>query len=271
MKIIRPQGILIDITRCLGCGQCVEACRTLHGQSPEPEPGARLSASDRTVVDERYSQPVRRMCMHCLDPACASACPVAALRKTAAGPVVYDASRCLGCRYCLQACPFDVPRYEWDQPVPSVVKCDLCADRLAAGGLPACVEACPAEAAQFGPRDELIAEARRRIADDPTSYHPRIYGLEEVGGTSVLFLSPVSFEELGFPTGLPSEPLPDRTAVAIERVPGIVGVGALFLSAVWWITKRREEVARAEGPAEPPRRRRPDPPETTGNEEEHHV
>lgn len=275
MRLAIPHGLLIDITRCLGCGLCVESCRTLHGLPPEPAPGARLSASDRTVVENRDGHEVRRMCMHCLDPACASACPVAALRKTPLGPVVYDAGRCLGCRYCLQACPFDVPRYEWHSPAPKVVKCDLCTERVTAGGIPACAENCPAEATIWGPRRELLREARRRIQDDPASYYPRVYGLSEGGGTSVLFLSPVPFEELGFRTDLPTSPLPDLTAVALERVPGIVGAGTVLLSAIWWITERRAQVARAEGGRRRGRKASADgvpvPLPAGGGREEHHA
>src|SRR4029453_9879670 len=138
---------------------------------------------------------------------CASVCPVGALAKTADGPVVYDAKRCLGCRYCMVACPFGVPRYEWNAAVPAVRKCDLCVERAAAGEVPACGEACPAEATGSGTRAELLAEAHRRIREKG-GYVPQVFGETEVGGTSVLFLSPVSFAELGFPQGLGTDPLP---------------------------------------------------------------
>jgi formate dehydrogenase iron-sulfur subunit len=161
--------------------------------------------------------------------------------------VVYDASRCLGCRYCMVACPFSVPRYQWSRAVPAVAKCDLCASRLDRGELPACVEACPAEAVVFGPRHEMLAEAHRRIAESPEQYHPEVYGEHEAGGTSVLILSPVPFEVLGLRTDLASDPLPHLTAEALHRVPGIVSVGGAALWAIWWITRRREEVARSEG------------------------
>ena len=184
--------------------------------------------------------------MHCVDPSCASVCPVGALRKTAAGPVTYDARICLGCRYCMVACPFDVPRYEYSAAVPSVRKCDFCADRLAEGRVPACVEACPAEATVSGTRAELLAEARSRIAGNPGQYVDHVYGQHEAGGTSVLFLSPVPFEELGFKAGLPTEALPDITWGVLEKIPGVVSVGGAALFAVWWITHRRQEVAAAE-------------------------
>ncbi len=202
-----------------------------------PEPGTQALPTEPLHV--------RSLCLHCLDPSCTSVCPVGALRRTPEGPVLYDAARCLGCRYCMLACPFGVPRYEWHSATPAVRKCDLCAARRARGQAPACVEICPAEATQWGQRDELLAEARRRIAADPQGYVPRIYGEREVGGTSVLFLSPVPFETLGLRT-LGERPLPELTWVALEKVPGVVTIGGALLSAVWWITHRREEVAQAE-------------------------
>ena len=251
MTFVRPKALLIDVTRCIGCKECVRACLEAHDLGSDAEAVTGLSAHALTALSERGDLYVRQLCRHCVTPACASVCPVEALRKTPEGPVVYDASRCLGCRYCLQACPFGVPRYEWDKSVPSVVKCDMCAARVAEGKQTACAEACPAEATVFGFRDELIAEAHRRIADNPGTYHPVVYGELDAGGTSVLFLSPVPFEEIGFPQ-LGDQPLPALTAHALEKIPGIVSIGGALLAGIWWITRRREEVARAEHPQPSP-------------------
>lgn len=241
----KARALLIDIKRCIGCRACVGACKEAHG-FPVTDTDTELSATAYTaMVDHGDETHVRKLCMHCVSPSCVSVCPVGALRKTPAGPVVYEGERCLGCRYCMVACPFNVPRYEWTAAVPSVRKCDMCLARVEKGRLPACVEACPAEATVAGTRDELLAEAHRRIREDPGGYFPHVYGESEAGGTSVLFVSPVSFESLGFRQGLGGEPLPSLTWNALEKIPGVVTMGGAALMAVYWITHRREEVALA--------------------------
>lgn len=237
------KAMLIDITKCIGCRLCEQACKQIHHFPEEHEPV--LSATALTVVEERGDKFVRRGCMHCQDPACASACPVGALKKTALGPVVYDAGKCIGCRYCMLACPFQVPRYEWTKLAPYMKKCDMCAERVAAGGITKCAEVCPTGATIFGGRDELLAEAQKRIRENP-AYVNHIYGSEEVGGTSVFFLSDVAFEKLGFVTPPINQPMPVLTAGALSEVPTVVMVGCGVLSALYWITQRRREVAAAE-------------------------
>ena len=242
----KSRALLIDIKRCIGCRACVAACKQAHA-FPGDDTATELSATAYTaLVDKSEDIHVRKLCMHCLTPSCASVCPVGALQKTAAGPVEYDAVRCLGCRYCMVACPWSVPRYEWSALAPSVRKCDFCRERFAQGELPACVEACPVEATVAGTREDLVREAHRRVAEDPKGYDPQIYGETEAGGTSVLFLSPVPFAELGFRQGLGSEPLPGLTWEMLDKIPGVVTIGGTTLYALWWITHRREEVARAE-------------------------
>ena len=245
-------ALLFDSTHCIGCRACEEGCagKWNHPYDETIAAEEHLSAHKLTAVqtfqvggEERYN---RRLCMHCEEPTCVSTCPVAALRKTAEGPVVYDESRCIGCRYCMQACPFQVPSYEWNKRLPRVKKCDLCIERQTAGQKTACTEACPAAATLSGTREEMIAEAKRRIAENPEGYHPHIYGLTEVGGTSVFFLSAVPFDQLGMNTGLPHEGLPPLTWRALSAVPGVAAVGSVLLGGIYWITHRREEVAAAE-------------------------
>ena len=207
------KAILVDITKCIGCRSCEQACKQIHGFPMDTE--AKLSPTALTVMEQHGDRFVRRMCMHCEDPACASACLVGALKKTPFGPVTYDAAKCIGCRYCLVACPFSVPRYEWSKLVPLVKKCDMCAARQANGQPPACVEACPVQASIVGDRDEILEEAQRRILGD-SKYVKHIYGSDEAGGTSVFFISDVPFEKLGF-AAAPKQPHADIDRECVGR------------------------------------------------------
>jgi formate dehydrogenase iron-sulfur subunit len=147
----------------------------------------------------------------------------------------------------MQACPFQVPSYEWDAMLPRVRKCDMCYERLTQGKPTACSEACPVDATKTGDREAMIAEARQRIADKPDQYYNKIYGIQEVGGTSVFFLSAVPFDQIGLRTNVPHESLPDTTWRVLELLPNVVTTGAVLLGGIWWITNRRDEVAQAEG------------------------
>ena len=242
-------GFFTDSTLCIGCKQCEQACAEQNKLRYDETIAAEQRQSDHkyTVVLTKGDKFMRRLCMNCEDPACASVCPVGALRKTAAGPVTYEENRCMGCRYCMVACPFGVPKYEWGKVLPRVQKCTMCPDRVAKGQPTACAEICPTGATKFGERDDLITEAQQRIRDNPGNYVNHIYGLNEVGGTSVLLLSSVPFEEFGYHTDLSKDPLPILTYRVLSRVPDFVPLGGVLLGGVWWITHRREEVAAAEG------------------------
>jgi formate dehydrogenase iron-sulfur subunit len=187
---------------------------------------------------------VKRQCMHCLEPACVSVCPVAALQKTAEGPVIYDAKRCIGCRYCMTACPFNVPKYEWDSATPLISKCIMCTERLAEGKQPACAKACLTGAIKFGQRAALLAEAHGRIAARPDYYVDYVYGEHEVGGTGVLYLSDVPFAALGLPASLPLYPLPTKTWAVMSLVPGLAGGAAALMTVSYLITRRQKGMAR---------------------------
>jgi len=243
------KALLYDATVCIGCKQCEQACADKNKLRYDESVAAEDRQSDHkyTVVLTKGDKFMRRLCMNCQEPACASVCPVGALRKTAAGPVTYEESRCMGCRYCMVACPFGVPKYEWGKVLPKVQKCTMCADRVAAGQQTACAEACPTGATKFGEREDLINEAQQRIRENPGTYVNHIYGLIEVGGTSVLLLSSVPFEEFGYRSDLSKDPLPILTYRVLSRIPDFVPLGGMVLGGVWWITHRREEVAAAEG------------------------
>jgi len=243
------KAILNDVTRCTGCEECVRACVSEHGLKP-PLPAKRSSAdrlsarrwcSVAAISDGGYA---RESCYHCLRPACVEACLVGAITKTAMGPVIYDADKCIGCRYCMLACPFGIPRYEWEQTQPFIRKCTMCSDRVADGRRPACVEACPHGAMLFGEREALLAEARQRIQAQPNLYVPHIYGEDEVGGTCVLYISHVRLEDLGWPRVVGSKPLPEYTWPVISKTPIIGLTVASGLSAVTWIVHRRMKIAR---------------------------
>jgi len=180
-------------------------------------------------------------CMHCLHPACASVCTVGALEKTSQGPVIYHADKCIGCRYCQYACPFGIPRYEWEEMLGLIRKCTFCADRQSEGLEPACVKACPTDALLLGERETLITEAKRRIAARPQKYVNHVYGENEVGGTSWLYISPVHFEKLGFPKLGEEHPTLTSEAVLNATPVTIIAVAAA-LTGLYKLTQRRDAI-----------------------------
>ncbi|MEE4357801.1 MAG: 4Fe-4S dicluster domain-containing protein [Desulfococcaceae bacterium] len=256
-------GVLHDTTLCVGCRSCEAACNKVN-DLPQPEKSftdlkvldekRRTDAAAYTVVNkyESVKKPglpqFRKMqCNHCLEPACASACFVKAFTKTKEGAVVYDASVCVGCRYCMVACPFNIPAYEYDKVLdPRVVKCTLCHPRLLEGKLPGCVEVCPAEALTFGKREDLLALARERIRKHPDRYVHHIYGEKEMGGTSWLYITGESFEQIGMREDLGITPAPNLTAGALSVVPMVAGLWPLFLTGAYAMSRRKEKIAAEE-------------------------
>ncbi|MBM4062044.1 MAG: 4Fe-4S dicluster domain-containing protein [Planctomycetes bacterium] len=227
-----PYGVLVDTTQCVGCRTCTRVCAEGHGL-PVPEDVCRERTTERqlTVVDGRaVADPrvdtgavfVKRQCLHCLQPACASACLTRAMYKHDAGPVTWDKGKCMGCRYCMVSCPFDMPKFEYHSAAPHIRKCDLCADRLAAGELPRCVAGCEAGALTFGRRADLLLEARKRIATEKDAYHAHIFGEREAGGTSWLYLAAVPFDKLGFPGDLEYVSYPNLTKEFLYGVPVVL-------------------------------------------------
>lgn len=247
------KGVLVDLNRCMGCRACQVACKAWNDNPGEVtlclgcyDNPPSLSADTWSIIqfDEQEEGGrlhwvfTKRQCMHCEHASCVSACPVSALQKLENGAVVYDGKRCIGCRYCMMACPFRVPKFEWDTPLPFIRKCTFCADRQAEGLEPACVKACPTDALTFGERAELVAEAHRRIAARPDKYVNHVYGEHEIGGTSWMYLSPVPFEALRFPT-LDTRPAAAWSEAAMIATPGVIVGAVALLSGVHWLTKRR--------------------------------
>ena len=248
---MKTKAMLIDITKCIGCRACEQACKEVHHFPMEHEPA--LSATAFTVVEERGDKFVRRLCMHCQDPACASVCPVGALKKTAFGPVVYDGKKCIGCRYCMLACPYSVPRYEWSKLAPYVKKCDMCAERVAAGKHDRVRGSLPGRRDHLRRSRRAAAEAQKRIRENP-AYVNRIYGSEEeVGGASVFFLSDVPFEKLGFVKPPQTTPLPALSEAALGEMPTVVMIGGSLLAGLYWFTQRRQQVMAVEATEKEPR------------------
>ena len=245
------RGVLVDTTRCVGCRACEAACAEAN-RLPGPA-GGDVFAEPRTTdqntftVVNRYNvrqqeeRFIKRQCMHCVDAACAAACPVRALEKTPGGPVTYNGSRCLGCRYCMLSCQFGIPKFQYDDPTPYVRKCTFCADRQANGLAPACAEVCPSGALTFGRRSELLEEAKTRIYQNPDTYVHHVYGELEAGGTSWLYISDVPLEALGLPAGLDQSSYPQLASTALGAVPMILTLWPPILMGLHAITKRREE------------------------------
>ncbi|MEW5873406.1 MAG: 4Fe-4S dicluster domain-containing protein [Chloroflexota bacterium] len=266
---VDPVGVLVDVTRCTGCGECIQACvqanhlqelsfpeRYLSQKSAASPDG--LSAERWTSIlkvgangvssDDSQAHFVRKFCRHCLEPACVSVCPVGAMYKTPEGPVVYDAKKCMGCRYCMMACPFGIPRYEWDSAAPLVRKCTLCVERLRQGQLPACVEACPNQVLTFGKRNDLLLAAHETIQSAPDTYLQQVYGETEAGGTAVLYISDIPLDFLRIP--LRSElnqagALPDLSWNWLDKVPALSVATAGLMTGLFWVLGRRMQVAEA--------------------------
>ena len=257
-------GVLVDTTLCVGCRSCERACNEINKDLPRRSSGwfqdssvfekrRRMSADSYTIVN-RYNgsgKPhfAKFQCMHCMDPACVSACIVGALTKEPNGAVRYDPWKCIGCRYCMVACPFQVPAYEYGNALtPQVRKCTFCFEqRTSKGKMPACVESCPMEVMTFGERKGLIQLGKRRIRKNPELYIPHIYGENEVGGTAWLYLSSLPFGKMDLPKlgyiSTPSYTEPIQHAIFKHFIPPI----ALFsvLGILMWFLKPVESASRS--------------------------
>lgn len=268
-------AVLFDASRCIGCRQCELGCNTINSSNPgktwntlekkDPkvfEDTAALNDKGRTdatmfTLVNKYQPaalggktPVykKAQCMHCKEPACASACFVKAFKKEKSGAVTYDGSVCVGCRYCMVACPWNVPTYQYDKLIPYVMKCHMCHPHISAGKakLPGCVSACPMQALVWGKRSDLIKEAWGRISSVPGKYLPHVYGEREMGGTNWLYISHVPFTQIGLPENVGTTSAPELTSSALGLVPLVACLWPVLLGGIWQITKWKDKRAEDE-------------------------
>jgi formate dehydrogenase iron-sulfur subunit len=253
-------GLLTDFTMCVGCRSCEKACNEANNlpkpQAPFDDASVfsqtrRPDAHAYTVVN-RYENPKDKaspiyrkiQCNHCKEPACLSACPIHAYSKTPEGAVKYNPDLCFGCRYCMIACPFYMPAYDYESALePKIVKCTMCYDtRVKHGKVTACAEACPTGAITFGKREELIKIARTRIEKHPDKYLDHIYGEHEAGGTNWMYLSGVPFEQLGFPTNVPNKPPIELTKGFLSSVPLVFTIWPALFGMLYSAVRHRDEI-----------------------------
>lgn len=236
-------GFLIDASLCIDCRSCMVACSVENHVSMD---STRIWIKETGITGiypdlKRFTVPYH--CMHCQDPSCVSACTVSALTRNEDGIVTYNQDICIGCRYCMYACPFEVPNYEWDAQLPLVVKCDMCFSRLEEGQQPACATTCPTGAIRFGRYEDMLAEAHRLISERSDKYVPHVYGETENGGTATLYISPVPFEELGFPMARTTSPAYSNRLVT-EGTPMVAGAMLVGLTGAYLTIKHLKEGAK---------------------------
>lgn len=243
------KSVLVDLTLCIGCRACQIACKQWNERSTR-----------KTSLDGNFTNPtalnsdtythikffekrtdsgpvwsfVRDQCLHCKNPACVSVCPVSALKKSADGPVVYNYDKCIGCRYCMMACPFQIPKYEWESTSPWIQKCSFCSERIKDGMIPSCIKTCPTQTMFYGDSSEVLSEAEKRLKSNPGKYVNHIYGKTEAGGTSWMYISAIPFEELGFKMNIPEFSMPDLTLDYISKIPAMLGVVFVAGVASWF-------------------------------------
>ena len=258
-------GVLVDLSRCVGCRSCEAACNR-EQKLPAPEKPVndfsvfdemhhgqkRRTDETRYTIVNRYDIPGREhplfrkiQCNHCLEPACLTSCFVNAYTKTPEGAVIYDSTVCVGCRTCMVACPFYIPTFRYSSAFkPRIMKCVFCHDtRLTKGLPPACVEACPQEALTFGRRTDLVAAGKQRIRENPGTYVDHLYGEHEAGGTSWMYLSPAPFEQVGIDTTVPKEPILNYVKDFLSIVPMVLTIWPALFAGFHLLATRKDKMA----------------------------
>jgi len=267
-------GVLVDLTRCIGCRSCEAACnkeqqlpapdrpfddpavfdQTFHGGSQLRRPDEKAYTVVNRYRPEGTDKPVYRkvQCNHCSEPACLSSCFVNAYTKTPEGAVVYNPDICVGCRNCMVACPFNVPAYSYSSAFdPVIKKCIFCHDTRLKNGLPpACVEVCPQEALTFGKRKDLIEIAHQRIKTMPGRYVDHLYGEKELGGTSWMYLSAVPFEEVGFDPAPGNDPIIGNVKDFLSSVPMVLAIWPALFTGFHLLAKHKHDPGEPDADAE---------------------
>lgn len=261
------KGVLVDITKCIGCDACTVACKMWNNidfgenarfhvqeRSEVPDKNAfMLDYKNWTKIvlhkpeknGEKVWRYVKFQCLHCIEPGCVASCFATALRRNENGAILFYPNLCVGCRYCMLACPFDVIKYEWEKTFPLIAKCHMCSTRMEQGQAPACIGVCPTNVMTFGDKDAMLALAKTTIQND-AKYVPHIYGETEAGGTAWMYISDIPFEQLGFNTDITTRPIPEYSYDFQKYTKhAMVGIGTL-LTALFLYTKRRNNIAEEE-------------------------
>ena len=240
MENLPRYGFLIDASRCIDCRACLVACSVENTVSMN---NTRIWIKDTGVIGQfpdlqRFTAPYH--CMHCIDPSCVSACTVGALQRNKDGIITYDDDRCIGCRYCMYACPFEIPNFEWEKRLSLIEKCDLCVTRLEEGQQqPACAATCPTQAIQFGRREEMLSLAHERIRNEPDRFINHVYGEFENGGTSTFYISPVPFEQLGLPTTDLTQSPAHFNRLVTHGTPAVAASVAIGMTGIYLAIQRQ--------------------------------
>jgi Fe-S-cluster-containing dehydrogenase component len=257
-------GVVVDITRCVGCRSCEAACNKEQGLPEPAEPFNDFSVFDhrhhgqrRRTDETRYTvvnkfdvpeldHPLfrKKQCFHCNEPACLTSCFVNAYTKTPEGAVIYNPKVCVGCRTCMIACPFYIPTFKYSSSFsPRIMKCIFCYDtRLKEGKPPACVEACPQEALTFGKRSDMLEVARQRIRMEPGKYVDHIYGEHEAGGTSWMYISPAPFDQVGLATNVPQQPVLNFVKAFLAIVPMVLTIWPALFCGFHLLATRKDKI-----------------------------
>lgn len=261
-------GVLVDLSRCVGCRSCEAACNLEQNLPAPPEP-----FDDFSVFDQRYRGQKRRtdetrytvvnryevegidhplfrkiQCNHCNEPGCLTSCFVNAYTKTPEGAVIYNDKVCVGCRTCMIACPFYIPTFKYSSAFsPKIMKCVFCYDtRLIHGKPPACVESCPIEALTFGRREDMLKVGKHRIKNNPGKYVDHIYGEHEAGGTAWMYISPVSFEKVGMDPNVPKEPILNFVKNFLGIVPMVLTIWPALFTGFYLLANRKDRLEQQE-------------------------